>query len=148
MVILPADCLLPAFWVCRILSYTPSEFSSRVLLVWITWRETSIFDHICLYFFPHQQNWHPTIKPGAVAVWLLGVSIQEGLWKISCYYRHLSGCGCWIAFFKAKIRGETQAIRVFIKSRFFLSPRNRVLYSVANSILILGLKASLKRKGK
>ena len=76
----------------------------------------------CSYMpiFPRQQNWHPTIKQGAVCVWWLAVSIQEGLRKTSCYYRHVGGCGHWIAFFKAKIRGrETRAIRVFIKSSVF-----------------------------
>lgn len=31
--------LSPALWVCSIRSYTPSEFSRRVLLVWITWNK-------------------------------------------------------------------------------------------------------------
>lgn len=49
----------------------------------------------CSYlpFFPHQQNWHPTIKQGAVSVWWPGVSIQGGLGKTSCYYRHVGGRG-------------------------------------------------------
>lgn len=33
---LVSQLLVPAFCVCRILSYTPSELSSRALLVWIT----------------------------------------------------------------------------------------------------------------
>lgn len=67
------------------------------------------------------KNWHPTIKPGAALLLVAPAFwVQEGLRETSCYYGHVSGCGAWIAFCEAKIRGmETRAIRVFIKSHCF-----------------------------
>lgn len=49
--------------------------------------------HIGLRFPRREKKRLPTIKPGAVSVWLLGFSTQGGLRKTSCYYGPVGGCG-------------------------------------------------------
>lgn len=98
----PLGFLSPAFWVWRILSYTPSEFSRRVLLVWITWKETNILFtfafifHISKTGIPHKAESSLRLVAGC---FYPGKALKNKL-----LLQDTSGRGCLIAFLKAKIR--------------------------------------------